>query len=200
MWLYLFAVLSLLSLAHDRMGNACEHRFVAVRDRRTTQDGLFFFGEEMGVADCADCPEKNLTVFRSTSLLPGSRSRWRVFDARDCTHPTWDLQDDVRIAYEETVVGSVLRLLTGPALDGIQYHRYVLATAKCKRCGATWDMRNEFNEVWIDQQKVPRPTGVWQDVSTTAHLSERQRREQVQKCTHNIDVLEAKRRQLEAKQ
>ena len=128
------------------MGNGCPHRFADVTDVRDVDAG-WFSREQMARGDCIDCPSKNISVIRSVSKITGGESAWRPFVASDCTHPTWDLQaDTIHEGREETLLGGIARLFTGPALDGIHYHRFLIANAKCRRCGAIWNMRSEYVE------------------------------------------------------
>jgi hypothetical protein len=178
------------------MGQGCSHRFIDVKDVIDTDTSGYFYKEQMGRGDCIDCPEKNISVIRSVSKIAGTASTWRPFDPSGCTHPTWDIHSDtIRVAKEQTFLGTFARLFTGPGLDGIQYHRYLIADAQCKRCGKTWDMRSDFTETWVEQKLVNIPTA-WKDVSKTAHMSEREKRAETNRCNDEILRLEKKKQDL----
>lgn len=158
------------------MGNSCSHKFSVVKDIRDVSANNWFYTEQMGRANCTECPKKDIVVFRTISKITKRESEWKFFDPRDCTHPTWDIQTDAcRIGKEQTITGSFIRLFTGPALDGIQYHSYLIAEAKCKRCGYKWEMISDYKEEWASQELKKIPIGKWRDAKENVHISANQK-------------------------
>jgi hypothetical protein len=100
---------------------------------------------------CLDCGRERRATKWIGKITGRESGAWKFVE--NCSHPQYSV-DNIEDAREHTLTGGVLRLFTGPALDGIQYHNFEKGVAECDLCGFHWNVRRDYNEVMENMQTV----------------------------------------------
>lgn len=145
-------------------GINCKHERTEVIEVNATYTKNLLWKHEIVTERCLDCP----ATFRR-DRCKGRLTNWTYNDqtvtVKECSHDKYDVNEaTTSVERESTLGGSVMRLFMGPAMDGIQYHRYLAAEATCKRCGFHFYVRAEYDKAWENQQQVEKRTTNWKPI------------------------------------
>lgn len=142
------------------MGADCSHdKFEVVEEfGNYTEKLLWNFCS--ATIECKDCGKKSPAV-QYTGRMTGYTGKWHLQNKKTCKHQKYFINGDYTIEKEQTLGGSIVRLFTGPSLDGIQYHSFLITNGQCAYCQKEMKFRCEFKHVWKNKQKVIEKTTDW---------------------------------------
>jgi len=154
------------------MGTHCSHNRLEPTGltNQYSETGIqgIVFEYEAGEIECKDCGQKFRGIRHKGKLTGISYTGWKIIDPETCSHETYKVDESTKkIGTEHALVGCVVRLFTGPSLDGIQYRHFWMADAKCKKCDKVIQVRCEYGKKWQDKQIVEYATTDWIQINKT---------------------------------
>ena len=113
---------------------------------------------QVATLTCKDCSYE-MRCERFKRPIINEWSKWEKIDIDKCKHQKWSINNNtIKIVKEDTLFGSILCLLMGPGMDGIQYNRYIEAKGECNRCSTILnfkgDMKNNIKYTDCDNWKI----------------------------------------------
>lgn len=135
------------------MGAQCSHSKLdstILQDLGTANAGLLW-KHHYQVRKCLDC-HKEVKVDVLIGKLTHHEYKTEMIEAKTCDHENhFEVLDESQIVVkQQTIVGTLARLMMGPAMDGIQYAGHPEAHAKCNRCDFKFWVEATFEKKWKD--------------------------------------------------
>lgn len=146
-------------------GATCKHERTEVVKEDDKWTSNLLWETRIITIKCLDCPE-TFKKEETRGRLTGWRYSVAEVDPRSCNHCNYEVDESTCEKHgESTLGGSFLRLFMGPGMDGIQYHYFLLAHAKCRRCDFKFYVRSEFEKKWQNQERVDVRTTKWTPIT-----------------------------------
>lgn len=142
-------------------GATCKHERTEVVKEDDKWTSKLLWETRIITVKCLDCPA-TFKKEETRGRLSGYCYSVKEVDRSQCDHCKYDIDESTCEKQSETTLGgSFLRLFMGPGMDGIQYHHFLLARAKCRRCDFKFYVRSEFEKQWQNQERVDVRTTKW---------------------------------------
>lgn len=150
------------------MGNSCSHENTEEIEKVGEYNNLLsLWRHETWKVRCLDCP-KVFNVDKPIGKITKMEYKSKKIDTNGCNHKYFEVDESTKTTeHTETFGGSMLRLLTGPALDGIQYSYYYQAEATCSRCEFNFYVNANKGTKWVNQKQVDYVSSEWKPVKVT---------------------------------
>lgn len=148
-------------------GASCKHEHLRQEtiNIRHTYNVQSLWTQEIYTIQCDDCEGR----LRKERLMGNeTHLNWKdkIIDTTNCEHSHYTVDEkNIEIAREQTFGGtlSMLRLFIA-GMDGIQYHNYYLAEAKCDHCDHKFYVRAEYSKIWEKGNQINKRTTDWAPV------------------------------------
>lgn len=136
------------------MGQTCCSQYSEIKEELYTL-GTGIFKKQICNIICKRCGTEHRAERRIGTFTQIPYSGWSLISKNSCEHEYYEVQENtIEKRQESTLGGTFLRLFMGPNADGIQYHTYAVAYAKCKRCQFQFVVRSEFHTEKRDYGKT----------------------------------------------
>ena len=140
------------------MGASCSHSRL---EPTGPTDGLREYSDTVlfkfivSEVECKDCGQKFRAIKSIGKLTGFEYTGWKIQDPNDCIHNLFIVDESTKkVCKEQNMEGTVLRLLWGPSMDGIQYSHFWGADANCVKCNKVLKVRCDYKKEWRDKQIV----------------------------------------------